>query len=229
MAQSHASRGRGSETLGSEIRRSFLLPASSIFSTVCRRAFSSPFIAVRCSFTPYRLGGGGYASAHFTRSPSNLVVWSCKAIICTHSFSVGWFSVLGSTMGLFFSINSSMEYFFPESELTLHDLLPEFVPMQPVIPALPALRGGVGDVFPLFCPLDLVALRLHEPDKFLPAPGIAHTVLDGVHEPELPALPLGGGAVLSGGETIGFLLPLGGKYRVTVPHTQLVGKLPQVP
>ena len=101
-----------------------------------------------------------------------------------------------------------MEYFFPDPELTLHDLLPEFVPVQSVIPALPALRGGVGNVLSVLDPLDLIALGFHEPDKFLPAPGVAHTVLDGVHQLELPALPLGGGAVFSGGEAICFLLPL---------------------
>jgi hypothetical protein len=115
-----------------------------------------------------------------------------------------------------------MEYFFPDPELTLHNLLPEFVPVKPVIPALPTLWGGVGNVLPLLGPLDLIALGLHEPDKFLPAPGVAHTVLDGVHQSELPALPFNGGAVFSDGETVCFPLPLGGKHRVAVLHTQLV-------
>ena len=94
--------------------------------------------------------------------------------------------------------------------------------MQPVIPALPALWGGIGDVLPVLDPLDLIALRLHESDKVLPAPGVAHTVLDSVHQPELPALPFNGGAVFSGGETVCFLLPLSGKHRVAVLHTQFI-------
>lgn len=68
--------------------------------------------------------------------------------------------------------------------------------MEPVIPALHTLRRGVGDALPTTCPPHLVALTLHQRDEVLFGRGVAHTLVDGIHQPELPALALGGGAVL---------------------------------
>ena len=78
--------------------------------------------------------------------------------------------------------------------------------MEPVVPALPALRRGVGDVFPPLRPPHLVPLALHQGDEFLAGFGVPHALVDGVHQPELPALALGGGAVLPGAHP--FLLDL---------------------
>ena len=70
--------------------------------------------------------------------------------------------------------------------------------MEPVIPALHSRGRGVGDVLSFVCPAHLIPLALHQGDEFLTGSGAAHALVDGVHEPELPALTLGGGAVLPG-------------------------------
>ena len=67
--------------------------------------------------------------------------------------------------------------------------------MEPVVPALHARGRGVGDVLPTLCPSYLIPLALHQGEKLLFGGGVPHTLVDGVHQPELPALALGGGAV----------------------------------
>ena len=67
--------------------------------------------------------------------------------------------------------------------------------MEPVIPALHTVGCCVGDVLPAVCPSHLIALALHQRDEFLFAGGKPHALVDGVHQPELPALALGGGSV----------------------------------
>lgn len=78
--------------------------------------------------------------------------------------------------------------------------------MEPVIPALHAFRRGVGDVLPALRPAHLVAFALHQGDEFLAGFGVPHALVGGVHQPELPALSFGGGAVLTGAHP--FLLGL---------------------
>ena len=68
--------------------------------------------------------------------------------------------------------------------------------MEPVIPALHALRCGVGDVLPAFRPPHLVALALHQGDKLFPGGGVLHTQVDRTGQLNLPALPFVGGAIL---------------------------------
>ena len=68
--------------------------------------------------------------------------------------------------------------------------------MEPVIPALHSLWCGVDDILPAVRPAHFVALTFHQSNELLLGRGIPHTLIDGVHQPELPALPLGGGAVL---------------------------------
>ena len=70
--------------------------------------------------------------------------------------------------------------------------------MEPVIPALHSRGRGVGDVLSAIRPAHLIPLALHQRDEFLLAGSVPHALVDGVHEPELPALALRGGAVLSG-------------------------------
>ena len=70
--------------------------------------------------------------------------------------------------------------------------------MEPVVPALHALGRGVGDVFPAVCPPHLIPLALHQGDEVLPGRGVAHTLVNGVYQPELPVLALGSGAILPG-------------------------------
>ena len=67
--------------------------------------------------------------------------------------------------------------------------------MEPVIPTFHPFWCGVGDVLPALRPAHLVALALHQRNKFVFGFGVLHALVDGVHQPELPALTLGGGAV----------------------------------
>ena len=77
-----------------------------------------------------------------------------------------------------------------------HDLLGVLCFVEPVIPALHARGRGVGDVLPTVCPVHLIPLALHQREELLLGGRIPHTLVDGVHQPELPALTLGGRAVL---------------------------------
>lgn len=86
----------------------------------------------------------------------------------------------------------------PDSELMFHDLLCVLLLVEPVVPALHSRGRGVGDVLPAVRPAHLIPLALHQRDEFLLAGSVPHALVDGVHEPELPALALRGGAVLSG-------------------------------
>ena len=67
--------------------------------------------------------------------------------------------------------------------------------MEPVIPALHTVGCCVGDILPAVCPPHLVALTLHQRNKFVFGFGVLHALVDGVHQSELPTLALGGGAV----------------------------------
>ena len=67
--------------------------------------------------------------------------------------------------------------------------------MEPVIPAPHTLGRGVGDVLPAVCPPHLIALALHQRDELVFGGSVPHALVDGIHQPELPALALGGGAV----------------------------------
>ena len=78
--------------------------------------------------------------------------------------------------------------------------------MEPVIPTLHTLRRGVGDVLPTVRPANLVTLALHQGEELVFGGGISHALVDVVHQPELPALSLGGGAVLPAAHS--FLLDL---------------------
>src|SRR5699024_2733920 len=99
--------------------------------------------------------------------------------------------------GGFRRCSSSMDNLCPDSELIFHDLLSVLLFVEPVIPALHALRCGVGDVLPAFRPPHLVALALHQGNKLFPGGGVLHTQVDGTGQPELPTLALGGGAIFS--------------------------------
>ena len=68
--------------------------------------------------------------------------------------------------------------------------------MQTVIPALHSIGTGEGDVLLLSRPLDFIAPALHLPDEFFLTPADLHGLGHIVHQSELPALALGGDAVL---------------------------------
>ena len=77
-----------------------------------------------------------------------------------------------------------------------HDLLGVLFLVKPVVPTLHSRGRGVGDTLPAVRPPHLIPLALHQGDKFLLAGSVPHALVDGVHQTELPALPLGSGAVL---------------------------------
>ena len=99
--------------------------------------------------------------------------------------------------------------------------------MQLVAPALHPVGTGVGDVFPLIAPPDIVAPPLHLADEILPAHTHFHGFPDVVHEPELPALTLPGGTVFSGGHLLPALL-IRRQNREVVRHADFVADLPEL-
>ena len=95
--------------------------------------------------------------------------------------------------------------------------------MQTVIAALIAAGNGIGDALPLFLPADVVALAAHECDELIFCVRVSHAVVNGVHQPELPALASGGGVVLGGGHGFHLFLHLPLlKYRQSELHTHRV-------
>ena len=99
--------------------------------------------------------------------------------------------------------------------------------MQLVAPAFHPVGAGVGDVFPLVAPPDIVAPPLHLADEILPAHTGFHGFPDVVHEAEFPALPLPGGTVFSGGHLLPAFL-VRRQNREVVCHADLVADLPEL-
>ena len=62
--------------------------------------------------------------------------------------------------------------------------------MQFVIAAFHAVRGGIGDVLAPTFPADGITLGRHQRNEGVPVSGVFHARIDGVHEPQLPALAL---------------------------------------
>lgn len=91
------------------------------------------------------------------------------------------------------------------------------------------VRGGVGDILAVCCPLDFVAAVLHQPDEMFTVTGQGHALVDVDFQIHLPAIALGIGAVLPVGHgAFLLLLLLGFHNRKTVLHTQLVRCLPEL-
>src|SRR5699024_7730609 len=109
--------------------------------------------------------------------------------------------------GWFSRFSSSTDNLCPDPEFTFHDLLGVLFLVEPVIPALHALWRGVGDVLPAVHPAHLVALALHQGEELVFGSRVSHALVDGVHQPELLALALGGGAILPGAHALGLILP----------------------
>ena len=72
--------------------------------------------------------------------------------------------------------------------------------MQFAVTAFVAVRCGVGNVLPAVCPSDVIAFAFHQGHELRFRFGIAHAVIDGVHQPELPALTFGGRMVFGTGQ-----------------------------
>ena len=62
--------------------------------------------------------------------------------------------------------------------------------MQPVIPAFPATGCGVGNVLSAVRPAYIITLTFHEGDELLPALGVLHALVNGVHQLKFDALSL---------------------------------------
>ena len=99
--------------------------------------------------------------------------------------------------------------------------------MQLVAPAFHPIGTGVGDVFPIVTPPDLVSPPLHLADEILPAHTHFHGFPNVVHEAEFPALPLPGGTVFSGCHFLPALL-IGRQNREVVRHADFVADLPEL-
>ena len=75
-------------------------------------------------------------------------------------------------------------------------LLPIFFLVQAGIPALHSIGTGEGDVLPFIRPPDFIAPAFHLPDEFFLVPADLHGLGHIVHQPEFPALALGGDPIL---------------------------------
>ena len=97
----------------------------------------------------------------------------------------------GEDSGRFRAMSSSIDNFFSDPEFIFHTLLQIFVAEQQAVTTLPAAGCGVGNVPPGCLPANLVALALHQRNEFHTAGGVAHTVVDDIHELQLLALTAG--------------------------------------
>ena len=121
-----------------------------------------------------------------------------------------------------------MDNFCSDPEFIFHLLLQIFLPEQQAVTALPAAGRGVGDVPSGRFPADLVALALHQCNELLTAGGVAHTVVDDIHELQFFALATGGRMILANRHSFRFLLPiLGLEHKERKLHTDLIVALPQ--
>jgi hypothetical protein len=125
-------------------------------------------------------------------------------------------------------MSSSIDNFFSDPEFIFHVLLQIFLTEQQAVTALPAAGYGVGDVAPGLLPAYFVAFALHQSNELIPVRGVAHTVVDDIHELQLLALTTGRCVVLPNGHGLGFLLLLPWlKHRERKSHADLVVALPQ--
>ena len=125
-------------------------------------------------------------------------------------------------------MSSSIDNLFSDPEFIFHVLLQIFVTEQQAVTALPAAGRGVGDVAPGLLPAYFVALALHQRNELISGGGMAHAVIDDIHELQFLALTTGRRVVLPDGHGLGFLLLLPWlKHRKRKFHADLVVALPQ--
>ena len=91
------------------------------------------------------------------------------------------------------------------------------------------VRGGVGDILAVCCPLDFVAAVLHQANEVLTVTSQGHALIDIDFQIHLPAIALGIGTVLPVGHGAFFslFLLLGFHNRKAVLQTQLVRCFPE--
>ena len=90
------------------------------------------------------------------------------------------------------------------------------------------VRGGVGDILSVCCPLDFVAVVLHQANEVFTVTGQGHALVDIDFQIHLPTITLGVGTVLPVGHGAFLLLLLWFHNRKTVLHTQLVRCFPKL-
>ena len=78
--------------------------------------------------------------------------------------------------------------------------------MQFVVAALPTIRCGVGDVLAMILPADSVAFRRHQGDELGAAPRVAHALVYGIGQPQLPTLTLQRNVILRAIHAAGMVL-----------------------
>lgn len=93
--------------------------------------------------------------------------------------------------------------------------------MQLIVATAVAVRRCVRDVFPRVRPLDVVALAAHQRDKFLRRFRVLHALVDGGHEPELPALTLRRDMVLADGHRLWLALGIVFLLLLWLEHRQV--------
>ena len=121
-----------------------------------------------------------------------------------------------------------MDNFCSDPEFIFHILFQIFVPEQQAVTALPAAGCGVGDVPSGRFPAHLVALALHQRNELLTVRGVAHAVVDEIHELQLLALATGGRVILADGHRLGLLFPVRGvEHRERKLHADLIAALSQ--
>ena len=121
-----------------------------------------------------------------------------------------------------------MDNCLSDSELKLHPLLQIFFVVEPVVPASHTAGSGVGDALSAIRPADIIAFAAHQRNELLPAADVPHTLVDGVHQTELPALSSGCGVVLRPRHRLNLSSFLRLEHRQTELHTNLVVALAQL-
>lgn len=221
---SHSGEGRGSRIVDRKKRRSFFFLAC---SSRLRITFASRISSAVCSWVAQDLGLAAISSNRSTCSARSPPIAVSAAVSSNHSSAVGCcVSVAG--LCVFRRRSSSMDNCLSDSELKLHPLLQIFFIVEPIIPAPHATGGSVGDILSAVRPADIIAFAAHQRNELLPVAGVPHTLVDGVHQPELQALSSGGGVVLRPGHRLNLSSFLRLEHRQTELHTHLVITLAQL-
>ncbi len=100
--------------------------------------------------------------------------------------------------------------------------------MQFIAPAFHPVWAGEGDVLPVICPVNLISRSVHQLDEILPARAFLHGLVNGKHQPELPALSLLSHPVFPGGQLL-TTLAVRGQDIQAVGHADLIADRPELP
>ena len=79
--------------------------------------------------------------------------------------------------------------------------------MQTIIPTTLAVGCGVGDIFPVVRPLDLIAFALHQLNELILVDGVLHALVDLNRKSNLPAFAAHRRVIFGLLDTRGLVLP----------------------